>query len=154
VIAQIPIEGQRKEITAGRSSVVCFDRRRLADRDELVGRANRERSQHQCVDEAEDRGVSANADHEREHRGYGEREISTQRAQDVPRVARDLLEPRGPSSVAHGLRDLRHATHLEHCVAASSIEGHASAQSFVDQKLYVGAQLLIEVSVGGLPPAR
>ena len=67
---------------------------RLAQVDEPVAVAVRQRLEQHAAHDAEDRGVGADAEREREDDDGGERGAVAQRAQRVRDVGGDALEPR------------------------------------------------------------
>ena len=61
------------------------------------------------VDHAEDRGVGADAERQRQHRHGREGGIARQREQRVAQIARQVLEPGPPGLVVQGVHRVRDA---------------------------------------------
>ncbi len=122
--------------------------------DEPLRLVEGQRLQQHAVDHAEDRGVGADADRQRE-KGHGaERRAAPQRAQRVAEVARQAGEPRQPSLVAHGVQRLRD-TAGPNPRRARSVVARATAALFVfGRQVEVQAELLFEIVVGSAPTQR
>lgn len=80
-------------------------RRRRADRDQAVGAGERQRPQQHRVDRAEDGGVGADADREREHRHGREGRLAQQGPRRNPEVVGPHLQPPAVPSQPGGVHD-------------------------------------------------
>jgi len=77
--------------------------------DQLFRMRDRQRAQHDCVEQAEDRGIGADSQCERDHRRCRETRIAPQSAQGVACVASRILKPRNAALIPIRFFGLRHA---------------------------------------------
>ena len=106
----------RKSRTSGTEKVMFSPPgpvHRVAQVDEPVAVAVGQRLEQHAADDAEDRRVGADAERQREDDDGGEAGAVSQRAQRVPEIGRDALEPGQSALVAHGFGRLREAAGRE-----------------------------------------
>jgi len=72
-------------------SEISFARRGFPDPDQAFGLGIRQRSEKDGVDDAENRGVGADADSERDDGDGGEAEVRAQGAEGVPEVLKERV---------------------------------------------------------------
>ena len=115
------------------------------DLDQPVGRGDGYLPQHQRVDQAEDRGVGANSEGERQR---GHRRVAGRlphRPQRIADVAAEVLDPTDPPGVAALLLDQRHVAELAEGSRARIRGREAGGEIELDLPLEMVAQLGVEL---------
>ena len=116
--------------------------------------AHRQRAQHQRVDQAEDRGVGADAQRQREHDDQREPAIPGEHPDGVADVAPDLVEPAAVPRGADAFLGLLDAAKLEQReparLAGDIAVAHLVGRRRVDEPL----KLVIELPLGASRPKQ
>jgi hypothetical protein len=143
--ALMPPLGDRSELAV----VIVDDVRRRKpvvrplDDDERIGVGHRERPQQRGVDQAEDRGIRAAADGERQHDGGRQHRRLPQLAETVPRILHRRLEPLDDADRPRFFRDPPRV--------AQPQPGGAGIAALGDVHVEMAAQLLFDL--GGMAAA-
>jgi len=124
----------------------------LVQRDDALDVRERQPLEQDAIDRAEDRGVGADADAEREHRGDGERRRLAQRARRVAEVLEQRLDVRAALGVADALLHLLHAPRLDERGAPRVLGGHARPHLLLDEQLDEPPQLAVELPIVPVAP--
>ena len=119
----------------------------LAQVDETVTVAVRQRLEQHAAHDAEDRGVGADAEREGHDHDGCERGRMPQRAHGILDVSRQALQPRQAALVAHGFHGLGHAAGRKKCLTARVLGRHAAADELsrlhLQMRLHFRAQVVI-----------
>src|SRR5258708_7391136 len=107
-----------------------------------LGVAMRQRLEQHATDDAEDCRIRANAQSERDDDDRGERGTAPERAQRVPDVGRDVLDPQQPTLIADGLGALRQAPRGEHRLTPCLVPAHAAPDVLGRLHVEMGLELL------------
>ena len=111
---------------------------------EAIGAGVGHRAEENGVDEAEDGGVGADADGQREDGESGKGGAATQLAEGVAEILGEGFECGPGAMVADGLLDLLDAAAVTQGGAAGFFGGHAGGDAFVGEEAGVGADFGIE----------
>lgn len=111
---------------------------------EFVGRRDRQRLEQQFVHDAEQGGVHADADRQRQDGGEREPGIAAQLSRGVAQVLDGVAEPGQRIHVTRALASARHAAELAVRLAPGLLRRHARADVFLDALLDVEAGFLVE----------
>ena len=120
--------------------------------DEPVGVRVRKRRQEHRIDNAEDGGVGADAEREREDGREGEGGSATKAAQRVRHIAEGLIDDRHAAAIAIRLFRRLEPAKLQDGVAARLVGRHAGPDAGVDVQLQVALELLGQVGVAMTAP--
>ena len=153
--------GQSLEALAAIADVDVFAIRRRQLVAEVVGgpdgehvarTRHGERPEQQCVGEAEDGGVGADAEGQRDDGRRGEGGAAPQQVDTMAQVARQIVEPGKASLVAHRLHGLRDAAGRDPGYAPSALGGLAAAAGVLGGELEMKRQFLLEIAIRAAPP--
>ena len=86
----------------------------------------RQRLEQHAADDAEDRGVGADAERQGDHDHGTERRAAPQRAQCVPEVGRNVLEPWQSALIADRLDGLGETSRRQQRLPARDVRMHAA----------------------------
>ncbi len=117
----------------------------VPDRDQAVWLRVGQRPEKHAVDDAEDGGVGADADGQRQEDHGGERRRPAKRAHAVPQVAPHVIEPGQAPLIAQGVHTLRHGPVAEHRRASGS--GLRPPSGVFGRELEMRAQLFFHVRI-------
>ena len=110
----------------------------------------RQRPQQHGVDDAEDGGIGADAERERQHRDGGEAGRAAQTSDRVPHVVSDVLQPPERSRVAMQVLRQRHAAHRAPRGQARLVRRQSAAAMLVFEQREMRRHLAIEIRVGAI----
>ena len=102
------------------------------DHDQPIGRFERQRPEERRVDQAEDGGVRADAEREREDRRRGEAGVLAEYAHRGDQILAECVERRDSVLIAISFLRLRRAAQADQRVAPRLVGRHARAQVVVD----------------------
>src|SRR6478672_10868360 len=122
------------------------------DRDQTVRLRIRERAEHHAVHDAEDGGVGADAECQRQTRDDAEDRRPHQRARGVSYVAPEHLDPNARAHVAHTLLHLRDASGAIPALIFSSVISATYAESSRSRARSLRSELKYVIS-GSRAPA-
>ena len=120
---------------------------RLPHVEQPVAVAVGQRLQQHAADHAENRGVGADAERQRDDDHRGERRAVTQGAQRVVQVGGQVFDPRQSPPVVHRLGGLGEAAGRQQRLAARFIGGKSAPDVLGGLHVEVGLQLFAEIGV-------
>jgi hypothetical protein len=140
-----PVQDRREADVRGNAFRIA-----IADGDEPLGRFVRQRPQQNSIDDAEDSGVGADAERERDEHSRGEPRRVAQHADAVAQVLAERIQHRKTPLVPPGIRDLAAEAELLACGTAGGgiVESLRPMGGF--EHLQVEVELLTEVLL--VPP--
>ena len=111
------------------------------------GSRDRQSSQHQRIDHAEERRVRADAEGQRDHRDRGESPVAPQHAHRVAHVAPRVLDPAEGSSVAVLFFHLLYSTERAPCGESRLLGCRAAPHVLRGELVQVRAHFFVESGV-------
>lgn len=124
----------------------------VVERHELVGTLDRQWPQQHRVDQAEDGGVGAGAERQRDDGHGGKAALPAEHAQGVSQILERRLDERQAAAIPIDLFDLIDAAEGAQRRVPGVVSGHPSAPVLVDLHLEVAADLVVEIPLE--PAAR
>ncbi len=121
------------------------------DLDQPPGILVRQGTEHNRVDDAEDRGVGADAERKGRDGHGGEPTVPAQHADGVEEILAQLIEKRAGPCIPHGFSDLLDPAKLDQGGAARLAVRHAGAAPLVGGHLDEPAQLVVQVLLDAVP---
>ena len=153
--ASIVVARSRMSLISGTENAVLSTPRPGAlwlDVDQPLLAAIDERAHQHAADDAEDRGVGADAERERDHDGGGEALRAQQRAQTDAHVLHERLRHVVPAAVpdaAHLVAHLRQVAELPQRVGARLLRRLAAIDALLDLDRQVAADFVVEFALVG-----
>ena len=139
------LEGGEAQVLAAGAGI------RLAQHHDLLAPCVGEGLEEHAVDEAEDGGVGADAETQREHDGGGEARAAAQAAQAVADVLHQHLEEPAAARVAASLLGLVDAAKRDDGRAPGLLRGHAAPDVGRRLEVEMQAHLVVELCLQLLP---
>ena len=121
------------------------DRAGRRDDPELLGSGHRQGAQQQAVDDAEDRGVGADREGQRQDGDGGEARRASEGAHGVARIVPEIVETRFPAGGAHVILDGCGASELDSRGARRGVAAQAGLHVPLDRRIEIGAEFLVQV---------
>jgi len=115
---------------------------------------HRQRAQEQGVDQAEDRGVGADAERQRKRRDEREDRARYQHPGRVPQVTSEVFHMTGPAHIAAPFLDLGHTAESAQSGMAGLARGHARRDVLRDELIEMEGQLGRELCLDLGPPEQ
>jgi hypothetical protein len=122
-------------------------RRDLPERHQLFCARIRQRLEQDAVEDAEHRGVRADAKRECQHHDHGEREVVAQGATGVPDILPERVNDRDGQLIAIRVPDLRQSTHCAASGGTGVVSGLSLRAGFRLEAIQVVRQLRVQVGV-------
>src|SRR5438309_536503 len=120
---------------------------RLPHADQPLGLRIRQRTEKNGVHHAENGGVGADAESEREYGDGGEARAALQHAEHIAEIAGALVEPANDVHGASVFLEERRIAEALLCIEAGGLGRHAHGEIVRSAHLEVGAQLFVEFAV-------
>jgi hypothetical protein len=117
------------------------------DEDEPIRVGVGQRPQQHGAEQAEDRGIRADAETERENRDARERRVPAQHARADAQVLHEMVERGESRAVPVVLPDLREAAEPDERLAPRLVRRHSGAQVVVDVHVQVALKLRVELGL-------
>ena len=149
-IEHIPIEERRHGLSAPGFPVVVVGGEHL-QLHEAVWVAYRQGTKQQVVDQAEERGVGADAERERERDDGREDRSLPEHSDGVPRVLHERIDQREPPRVAMPFAERCRQAEFEESVAPRVRFGQPAPTGLIGQQLEVRGQFIVELPIEPVP---
>ena len=110
----------------------------------MLRRPDGQRAQQEAVDDAEERGVDADAERQRQYGDAGESRRPPERSEGMTDVLPDAFKPRLPSLVANGVFDRFEAADRAPCRLERVFGRHSLAKMLLDEGIEITTQFVVQ----------
>ena len=128
------------------------DPSQLPDGDQLIGRGIGQRPEERRIDDAEDRGVDADAEGQRRHSGGGEAWRLREEPQRIPQVLQQRLHAAEATAVANGFPRLFDTADRAPRLAMGLGRRQSAAERILLEHFEMRAQFVVELAVDPAAP--